>query len=118
MPSRPGGYPFRESLAEVKANLAILEACPGPHDFQEIKDGKAFGAKWRCATLWRCRRSPGCRLVHPRPGTRGQGAGGWLTLPCADNMDEFDDSIAIMHSAGLPSGAGCPSWLQSSRAFP
>ena len=27
-------------LAEVRANLAILESCPGPHDFQEIDDGK------------------------------------------------------------------------------
>jgi hypothetical protein len=47
---RPGGYPFRGVLAEIRANLEILEKCPGPHDFQEIKDGKAFGAKWRCAT--------------------------------------------------------------------
>jgi hypothetical protein len=50
MNSRSGGYPFREVLAEVRANLAILESCPGPHDFQEIKDGKVFFAKWRCAT--------------------------------------------------------------------
>jgi hypothetical protein len=46
---RSGGYPFREVLAEVRANLKILEACPGPHDFQKIDDGKTFGAKWRCS---------------------------------------------------------------------
>jgi hypothetical protein len=46
---RPGGYPFREVLAEVRANLEILEKFPGPHDFQEIKDEKVFFAKWRCA---------------------------------------------------------------------
>ena len=46
---RAGGYPFREVLAEVRANLEVLEKCPGPHDFQKIDDGKVFGAKWRCA---------------------------------------------------------------------
>jgi hypothetical protein len=35
-------------LAEVRANLAIFESCPGPHDLQKIDDGKAFGAKWCC----------------------------------------------------------------------
>jgi hypothetical protein len=49
MGGRPGGFQFREVLAEVRANLATLEACPGPHEFQEIKDGKAFGPKWRCS---------------------------------------------------------------------
>ena len=46
---RAGGYPFREVLAEVRANLEVLEKCLGPHDFQKIDDGKVFGAKWRCA---------------------------------------------------------------------
>ena len=46
---RAGGYPFREVLAEVRANLEVLEKCPGPHDFQKLDDGNVFGAKWRCA---------------------------------------------------------------------
>jgi hypothetical protein len=40
--------PFSEVLADVRANLEMLEKCPGPHNFQKIDDGKTFGAKWRC----------------------------------------------------------------------
>jgi hypothetical protein len=33
---------------EVKANYAKLQACVGPHGFEDIDPGKTFGKRYRC----------------------------------------------------------------------
>ena len=39
-------------LEQAKANLAALNACPGPHDFADITPKKIAGKRYRCT---RCR---------------------------------------------------------------
>lgn len=47
------GIPRQEmvSIAEhVKANLAALDACPGPHEFTvDTTPDRTIGKRWRCA---------------------------------------------------------------------
>jgi len=82
---RAGGYPFREVLAEVRANLEVLEKCPGPHDFQKIGDGKVFDAKWRCAE---CAASS---IIRQPPGTPAA----WLTLTGSRSATERPTIIGM-----------------------
>lgn len=35
--------------AGVQRNHAVLDACPGPHDFQDISPEKKIGKKYRCS---------------------------------------------------------------------
>lgn len=37
-------------IEHVKANVAALDACPGPHDFVDITPGKIIGKRYRCST--------------------------------------------------------------------
>jgi hypothetical protein len=40
---------FRDILKDVRANLAQLNGCAGPHDFVPLEPEKPlFGRKWRC----------------------------------------------------------------------
>lgn len=51
--SKLSGIPKPEmvSIAEhVKANLAALDACPGPHEFAiDATPDRTIGKRWRCA---------------------------------------------------------------------
>lgn len=39
----------RQILTDVQANLRLLAACPGPHDFVCLRPENPLGAKYRCS---------------------------------------------------------------------